>query len=394
MTDPDQQEHFDADGLAKPGWVDQVREMRFFELFEKYRAKITNPRTGLPFEPTVRPPRGLSLEQLAFQTGGGLQLALKVFFPACLLVFSVSFLWDFYGILRSCSVAGAIGFGTNWVAIKMLFWPRHSRPIFGHGLIPSQRDELIEKVADEVLENLINEELITRKVKETRIVQRFTDASIDKMKAVVADPEFKDDLKQMVLTYIGELTADPDFRVATLRRAERSIEEFAGGRFRNWMVNRLRDVWKAPLVELINRELSHLDETVAGGIGHLDGVLEQFPKALEARQESIDSVLTTMLLGMVQEVDLREIIMEQLDGVTPEQLENAFLEFSDDKLSYITLLGGIFGVIGGSVIVWPLGAVAVLSGGAVALAVVDFIAYRVLQGRWRAPWDRTAQTGD
>ena len=49
-------------------------------------------------------------------------------------------------------ISAAAGWGTNWVAIKMLFWPRETRPIFGQGLIPSQRDQLIEKVADEVLD--------------------------------------------------------------------------------------------------------------------------------------------------------------------------------------------------------------------------------------------------
>ncbi|MCO4747917.1 MAG: DUF445 family protein [Proteobacteria bacterium] len=382
----DDHDGFELRGLQAPNWLDRVRDVRFFDLFEKYRQRVTNPKTGLPFEPTPKGKRELSLEQLAFQTGGWLRVALQVFFPICLLAFGLSFLWDFHGLLRASSVAGAIGFGTNWIAIKMLFWPRYSRPVFGHGLIPAQRDQLIEKVADEVLENLINEELILRKVEETRIVQRFSVASIEKLKTVVKDPEFRDDVKHMLLTYIGELTSNDAFREAAVRRAEASVEDFAGARFRGWLVGKLKDVWRAPLIELVNREIQQMDSTVGDGLSHLDGLLEQFPQALEKRQEAIDKVLTTMLLGLVQEVDVREIVMEQLGDVTPEQLERAFLEFADDKLSYITLLGGLFGVIGGTVIVWPLGAALVLVSGVLLLTVFDVLAYRVLSGAWRLPW--------
>lgn len=379
-------DHLDLDGIAAPSWLERVREVRIFDLFDKYRRKITHPSTGLPFEPRARPPKDLTLEQLAFQTGGGMQLALKVFFPACLAAFALSFAWDFHGLLRSCAVAGAIGFSTNWIAIKMLFWPRYSRPVFGHGLIPAQRDELIAKVADEVLENLINEELILRKVEETAIVQRFSRATIDKLRLVVRDPEFKEDVKHMVLTYIGELAADPEFREATLRKAEASVEDFAGERFRGWLVGKLKNVWRGPLVELVNREIEAMEQTVGEGLSHVDGLLERFPQALDKRRESIDRVLTSMLLGLVQEVDVREIVMEQLGDVTPEQLERAFLEFSDDKLSYITLLGGVFGVIGGTVIVWPLGAAVVLLVGVLGLVLADVLAYRALVGAWRLPW--------
>ena len=119
-------------------------------------------------------------------------------------------------------------------------------------------------------------------------------------------------------------------------------------------------------------------------------MLEHFPKALEARRTEIDRVLTTMLLGLVREVDIREIVYEQLSQVTPEQLEKGFLEFSDDKLSYITLLGGIFGVIGGSVIVWPVPAMVVLALGVVVLAVADWIAYRIIHSRFW-PWPEQTQ---
>ena len=378
--DDDSPDPVTLDGLRAPRWIDNVQPMRAIELFEKYRRKVVHPRTGLPFEPS-RPQTAYTIERLAFETGASLRLALKVFVPICTVFFGLSFLWDFHGLIRTCSVAGIIGFSTNWVAIKMLFWPREPRPIFGQGLIPSQRDQLIEKVADEVLENLINEALILRKIEEMRLVERFSQAGIDKMRVVLEDPEFKADLRSMILTYVAEVSANSDFRNRLIGRTEAAIEEFVGKGFRTWVVRKLKDVWRPQIVEVLNQEIDNLEHTLDGGLDHVDGVLDRLPAALERRQVEIDKVLTAMLIGLVREVDVRAIVLEQLDTVTAEQLERGFREFSDDKLSFITLLGGLLGVLGGTVIVWPW-SIALGLGALGCLALVDFAIQPLMASRY------------
>jgi hypothetical protein len=191
--------------IRPPSWRDRIPRISFVDLFEKYRKRMVHEQTQLPFDPSGDGAAPYTFEALAFETGWGLRLALKLFMPACSLLFVASYAvgWVFEPapwvevvsrLLRSCGVAGFIGFGTNWVAIKMLFWPRTPRPVFGQGLIPSQRDQLIQKVADEVLEKLINAELIEAKIVETKIVKRFSDALIEKLQIVVRDDEFKKDL--------------------------------------------------------------------------------------------------------------------------------------------------------------------------------------------------------
>ena len=52
------------------------------------------------------------------------------------------------------TVGGAIGWATNWVAIKMLFHPR--KPIWGlHGLLPRRQNELAASVGDVVGKELV-----------------------------------------------------------------------------------------------------------------------------------------------------------------------------------------------------------------------------------------------
>jgi uncharacterized membrane protein YheB (UPF0754 family) len=375
MSDPP-----DAPQIRRPSWIDRVQQIRFTEVFAKYRARIVHTENQLPFEPTRRA-APLTIEQLAFETGWGLRMALAVFLPGCLILFAISFAWDFQGIIRACSVAGCIGFGTNWVAVKMLFWPREPRPVFGQGLIPSQRDQLVQKVADQVLGKLINEELITQKIEETRVVPRFTQGLITKMHDLVQEEEFQQDLRNMVLTYVGELAGNPEFRKGLADRAEKSLEEFAGESFKSWLVKKLKRTWRAPLLEVLNREIEDLDETIKSGLGEFKDALAHLPTALESHQEQIDRVLSQMLMGMVREVDLREIVLEQLATVTPQELEQGFREFSDDKLSFITILGGLLGLVGGTILVWPVWSTLVLCVLFALMVAADLALYPLTRGR-------------
>lgn len=382
---PSEDEGDDLPRLRRPSWADRVQHLGALELFEKYRRKVTHRETELPFDPAEKPRKAYTIESLAFETGLGMRLALQVFMPACVLLFGLSFLWDWHGLIRSCSVAGMIGFATNWVAIKMLFWPRETRPIFGQGLIPSQRDQLIEKVADEVLENLINEELILTKIDEMRIVERLSSSAIDKLGQVVQDAEFKSDVRRVILTWVAEVTSNPAFRQRLAERVEQSVEDFAGSGVRNWAVRKLKAAWSPAVVRLLNREIEGLEDTVGEGLENIDEVMERFPAALADRQDEIDRVLTRMLVGLVREVDVREIVLEQLSTVTTEQLEQGFKEFSDDKLSFITLLGGLLGMVGGTVIVWPLPSLAVLGALGTTLLVLDLLAKPLMESRF---WPR------
>ncbi|MEO0606406.1 MAG: DUF445 family protein, partial [Myxococcota bacterium] len=233
---------------------------------------------------------------------------------------------------------------------------------------------LIEKVADEVLRNLINEELILEKIEETKIVPRLSTSAIEKIREIAQDEEFRSDLRRVILTWVAEITSNPEFRERLGQRFETSLMEVAGAGVQRWVVERLKVTWRGPLVKVLNREIEDLENTVDEGLEHLDELLLTLPRYVEKHQDEIDKVLSRMLVGLVREVDVRNIVLEQLSTVTPEQLEDGFKQFSDDKLSFITLLGGVLGVVGGSVIVWPIASLATLAGVFVLLLLADIVA--------------------
>ena len=330
----------------------------------------------------------ISIEKLAFSTGRGLSLALQWFTPVALAVFVGSFFvpidW-LEKMLRACSTAGLIGFGTNWVAIKMLFRPRDVRPIFGQGLIPSQRDELIRKVVDEVSENLINEDIIRRELDESRLLSRLTEETVKEVRRLVRDPEFVKDTKQVVLTYTAQLAQSEKFREEIAGEVEKRVEKVAGTRFAKAVVERLRGIWRDPMVRVVNREIDDLPTTLDRVVGEVDGALDHIPRYLERHQAAIEAALTRVTMSLIREIDVRRVITKQLSQVTSEELETGFLEFADDKLSYITLLGGILGVVGGLVIIWPVYSLVAILALAASLAVLDLVLHWLLSRSRTSP---------
>ena len=387
---PEQPPREEREGPAQgheASWMNRFRELGVGAYVEKWRKRIrTHPITGLPLTPIRDWDEEVSIEKLAFSTGKGLRFALKVFAPVVFTIFLLSFLIEqpvIRQILRSCSIASLIGFGTNWIAIKMLFRPKTIRPVFGQGLIPAQRDELIRKVADEVEEKLINETIIRQELEESELISRLIQETGVEDRRMVRDPKFVRDTKQLVLTYAVRFTRSERFREELIEEVEHRVEEITGRRFATGLVRGLRRVWRGPVVRIVDEEVARLPETLDKLVGEIDEALDHVPAFLEKKHASLDAALTRVVMALIREIDVHRVIRKQLSTVSADQLETGFREFADDKLSFITLLGGLVGFIGGFVIIWPLWSVGVILILLGFLALLDIIAHAFLQSRRR-----------
>lgn len=260
----------------------------------------------------------------------------------------------------------------------MLFWPRHPRPIFGHGLIPAQRDDLIDKITYEVSEKLINEELIRQKIEDSGILQRITLSLNEKLKELTSDKEFQDDTKKLLTSYIKKISEDTEFRDQIKNISVSKLENVVGKVFKRKLFSKVKDIWKLPFGELVDRIVDKVSELLISIIDDMDIVLENIPHTIDTHSESIENVLLKMQMGLIQEINIRKIITTQLQTISAEQLEQGFREFSDDKLTFITLLGGVLGFVGGFVIIWPIISISFMVVGIIVLVCLDKIISRTM----------------
>ena len=286
------------------------------------------------------------------------------------LVFVGSFFWDFPGatlplgglaipldgLLRVLSVSGLIGFGTNWLAITMLFQPRGKRAILPQGLIPAQRERVIYRLSEAISRELINADIIKQKIKDSGVIGRYRDLALGVVRGVVEDPGFRADLKDLAQAYATEVLGSEAVRREVARLAVEKVEEQAGKGLGGMALRLYRTFAEDDFQKRVDRALDELPGAVAPLLDRIDTALDAVPEKVEARADEIEEAATTAILSFVEGFDVRTMIAERARTFDEGQLEGLLKSTSNEQLNYIKYLGAILGVFGGLVIWQPIGA--------------------------------------
>lgn len=324
-------------------------------------------------------------------------LTLLSLFPYLLLLtFLVSFFWDFNGLsvtalgntlpfeglLRIISVSGLIGFFTNWLAITMLFKPAQKRPILGHGLIPAQKNRIAYRLAQAVSEDLINPEIIKKKISESGIISRYRAHSTRYIKGIIDDPAFRDDLKGWVVSYIDEMIADPEIRGAIAQRILHQIEEAIQDKsFEKVALKAYSFVKGQQMQHIIGEALVKIPVSVESGLDKLDNLLDKLPDKIDDHSESIEDIITTLLYKLVNQLNVHKLVEENLRSYDEQHISNIIQNATNEQLRYIQYLGAVLGLIGGFIIWEPLLSIVVLGAIFLTILALDQLLFQQSQGQ-------------
>lgn len=292
------------------------------------------------------------------------------FFPYLLAgVFVTSFFWDFNGIeqtfwgyelqlqglLKILSISGLIGFLTNWLAITMLFKPSQRRPILGYGLIPAQKDRIAWRLSRAVADDLINPEIIKQKIHESQIISRYREEATRYLKSIIDDPDFRDDLKRLMVEYVDEMIADPEIRAAIAEKILIQIEEALENKaIEKVALKAYSFIRGQQMQDIIEEVLIRLPTTVEDGLDKLDDLLDRLPATLDRHSEAIENIVTSLLYRLINQLDVQSLVEEKLMEYDEQKLTNIIRGATNEQLRYIQYLGAILGTIGGLVIWQPL----------------------------------------
>lgn len=308
-----------------------------------------------------------------------------------IITFTISFFWDFdgasaefwgqtlqfEGLLKILSVSGLIGFFTNWLAITMLFKPAEKRPILGHGLIPAQKDRIVFRLAQAVSDDLINPDIIKKKISESNVIGRYREESTKYIKNIIDDPAFREDLKQWVVQYLDEMIADPEIRAAMAERILIQIEEALHNKaFEKVALKAYTFVKGQEMQHIIEEALIEIPTSVENGLDKLDDLLDQLPKKIDEHSNTIENIVTTLLYKLINQLDVQTLVEDNLQSYDEQKISDIIRTSTNEQLRYIKYLGAVLGVIGGFVIWEPLISVivlAILSGG---ILLLDQLLYR------------------
>jgi len=176
-------------------------------------------------------------------------------------------------------VGGAIGWFTNFLAIRMLFRPRRAWRVLGlriQGVIPQRRAELAERVAEAVERDLF---------------------SHDDIRQAVLDPDYQEALRSRVEGHLHDYLAE------RLAAAPRLLQRVLGGGF--------------------------VGKLARGGAQE---VMAYLPTLLEGAAADLEA-----------HFDIRQVIRSKIDAFDLERLESLVTKIARRELRFIEILGGLVG---------------------------------------------------
>jgi len=283
-------------------------------------------------------------------------------------------------LIQVLAVSGLIGFGTNWLAITMLFQPREKRAIIPQGLIPAQRERVIYRLSTAISKELINADIIKQKIQASGVIGRYRDLALGVVRGVVEDPGFRADLKRIAQEYAQEVLGSEAVRREVARLAVEKVEEQAGQGLGGMALKLYRAFAEDDFQRRVDRALDELPEAVVPLLDRVDVALDAVPAKVEAHADEVEEIATRAVLSFVEGFDVRSMIAERARKFDEGQLENLLKSTSNEQLNYIKYLGAILGVFGGFVIWEPVGALVVFVAAGLLLWGADEALVR-LRGR-------------
>lgn len=306
------------------------------------------------------------------QFGKGFRIAvrmLRVLPYLCLGVFLFSFYWDFgpedsvmllgyrletEALLRMVAISGLIGFGTNWLAIKMLFKPVQKRPIWGQGLIPAQKDRIVYQLAGGIHRNILSEDLIQTRIRESGLLRRATRVGMKGIENLLDDPEFREELKALVRTHLESNMEREDLRERFTHIIDQKLEANLQTGLKGVIFKTYKRFNQEEYELLIASILDRIPETVEEILEELETQRGELIDALRSRAPEFEDFMMRMIVDILERIDIREILSRQMAHLDEAKLESMIWNATNEQLLYIQYLGTLLGILGGLVIWQPL----------------------------------------
>ncbi len=297
------------------------------------------------------------------------------------------------GLLRMLSVTALVGFGTNWLAIKMLFYPRKRRPLLGQGLIPSRKDRIVLKLSESISEEIINAELILKQVRRSGLVAKHREKLTNSLRGVFDDQEFRHDLMDVCQHYVNGILRSPSIQMHLKRVIQgidfENIEGLEGGLLKIYRFLK----GNQDLVEHLEGVMESIKFTMEPYEDELRDYLHTVPDLLEEKGDDLEDTVLRALVFLIEQVNVSGVIKENLQNFDEIRLERLLMRSTSDQLQYIQYLGCFLGLLGGLFIWQPTESIVLFGGIGLSVWGLDTLLHRMRGGHLEDAKDKKSKKG-
>ncbi|ASS37112.1 DUF445 domain-containing protein [Mogibacterium pumilum] len=275
-------------------------------------------------------------------------------------------------------IGALIGYCTNYIAVKMLFRPRHEKYIFGHkvpltpGAIPKGKSRLAKSVGDVISNHLVTSEDIESKAldneAENAVVTRVMNilkSDIDNGFRAISSSEEEYEAITTNLDYaVTERMADAvksiNFTDIIKVKGGQIIGEQLGGSILGMFINpEMIDGILDSISDNIGRYVDEhcykfLAPEVSRSMGKLrgDNVYDMITsngvsdkELREKVREVYRNAVRTVVPAIIAKMDIAGMVRQKIEDMEVEQLENMVMEVMAKELHTIVNLGALIGFV-------------------------------------------------
>ncbi|MFN0201055.1 MAG: DUF445 domain-containing protein [Bacteroidia bacterium] len=294
-------------------------------------------------------------------------ICLAVFFVSVLLAdglhwdlkdFHVPFVakaFDPLKLLKTVCVSGLIGFGTNYLAIQMLFHPVEKRPIWGQGLVPGQRDRIIYTLSTGMHKHILAQEIILKNLHLSGLPQRVADLVIDGFVGLVKDSELKSEIRDWIIGGMKEYFGKEEIKKEIIDTIDQKVGENLEGGLKKFLVNTYKNYQKGDYERFIQKMIEEVPPTAGKVIDKLGTEkTDEMVGYLQENRAALEDVILHAVTDLLNRLDIPELLRKQMAHFDESTLEKMIWEATNEQLLYIQNLGTILGILGGLIIEAPL----------------------------------------
>lgn len=273
-------------------------------------------------------------------------------------------------------IGAAIGYFTNFIAVKMLFHPKKEVKVFGHrlpftpGAIPKGKSRLAKSVGDAVGKNLITKEDIENKLLSDELAEKISDAIIGQLSVPIKDiisdmsendiAEKKSAISKGLSEYIAEAVSKVDLSAIIAEKAPGVIKEKLNNpMIEMFLTEELLQAVLAPvgteiqkyiaehgseyIEPYVSEKLENAEENSVSDIAEKLSIdREQLKKAMIDMYKKAVSGCSDKLMEWL---DLGSIVEDKINAMSADELEKLVMSVMKKELNTIVNLGALIGLV-------------------------------------------------
>ncbi|XOZ34517.1 DUF445 family protein [Halomonadaceae bacterium KBTZ08] len=257
------------------------------------------------------------------------------------------------------TVAGLVGYFTNFLAIKMLFQPKQGQVLGWQGLVPKNKDQIARSLAESVQEQLLSPEIILAYIRERQLIETGTEAMAGWLDNHLQDPEVRTRITGMVVELMRErgpeaLTQSLDFIEAALQdlaqdpdnieqwwtQIRGSLNTFLQSREnREWLAGKIRH-WLQQEIPQISDWLNRAIEDYLKQRRRMGSVGLGIKNIFSFDQEAISQILERFINDAEVSDDFMRTLDAVVDGIQQEMAKPEVQALIQERLAeWIETLG-------------------------------------------------------